>query len=69
MKKIKATYKNIPRWYSEYYTNRGYVYALSERLADGNKQSLLNKFNNIELVLIQSEYAPEIVHDGILIKK
>lgn len=65
---MKATYKNIPEWDCYYDIKGGCIYRLTDKLTSQDKELLLNKFNNIELLVIQSEYAPELIKNGILIK-
>lgn len=40
--------------------NKGYIYQLCEPLTDDNRIELQSKFNNIDFLTIQREYAPEI---------
>ena len=63
-----ASYKNIPIWDNYYNIKGGCIYRLVDKLTNEDKENLLSKFSNIELVTIQSEYAPELVKNGILIK-
>ena len=69
----KATYKNIPTFYNykkwvDKYNNKGYLYYLSDKLTEKEKNDLLNKYNNITFYTLQLEYAKEITKDVIFIK-
>lgn len=65
---MKASYENIPEWDSYYNIKGGCIYRLVDKLTNEDKENLLSKFNNIELLTVQSEYAPELIRNAILIK-
>jgi hypothetical protein len=48
---------------------RGYLYTLSDKLSQERKEQLLNRYNNVMLYSVQSEYAPEIVKNAIFISE
>jgi len=68
-KRIKADFTNIPTFYNFVDVKEGCMYFLSEKLDDNKKDDLYNKFFNIEFYISENQYAPEIKHNVILIKK
>ena len=68
----KATYKDIPTFYKynryiDNKGNKGYIYYLSEKLSDNDKNILKKKYNNIDFYIATTEYAPEIKTDIIFL--
>ena len=68
----KATFKDIPTFYKynryiDNKGNKGYIYYLSEKLSNNDKDMLKEKYNNIDFYIANPEYAPEIKTDIIFL--
>ena len=68
----KATLKDIPTFYKynryiDNKGNKGYIYYLSEKLSNNDKNILKEKYNNIDFYIATTEYAPEIEHNIIFL--
>lgn len=75
----KATFKDIPTFYKhnryvDSKGNKGYIYYLSEKLSNNDKDILKEKYNNIDFYIVSPEYAPQMkinvifLSDKIMIK-
>lgn len=68
----KATIKDIPTFYKydryiDSKGNKGYIYYLSEKLSNNDKDMLKEKYNNINFYKYNPQYAPEIEHNIIFL--
>lgn len=75
----KATYNDIPTFYKynryiDNKGNKGYIYYLSEKLSNNDKDILKEKYNNIDFYIVSPQYAPEqktniiFLSDKVMIK-
>lgn len=63
-----ASFKNFNFCNFTYIKNEGYLYKLNENLTSEEKETLLDKYFNIEFYKTGSIYAPELRKSAILIK-
>lgn len=63
-----ATFKDIPNYYNYYFDKKhGEIYYLCKRLSDAEKNELLQKYYNIDFLIIEPLFAAELKKDGILL--
>lgn len=68
----KATFTDLPAWYKEIRVSRksdgvrGTVFVVDRKLTDREREWLAT-YDNTDFVSVRCQYAPEIVHDGVII--
>jgi hypothetical protein len=73
MRKRKINFSELPDFYNYKRfrdKNRnvsGYIYYLCYKLSDEERVYLMTQYHNTELAHVRPQYAPEIVHDVLIV--
>ena len=72
-RKRKITIQELPDYYDyRRFRNKdgtltGYMYSLCSRLSQEERARLLTEYHNTEIAKVSPQYAPEIVHDVLIV--
>lgn len=73
MRKRKISIWEMPDYYNyKRFRNKergvsGYIYYLCYKLTDDERKRLLTEYHNTEIAKVSPQYAPEIVHDVLIV--